>query len=229
MEMQDTTNVKDIVQLKTKIRHWQILAFSSLIIILLIISCMLFVLNKHGKDTNVIGSYDFMPINATSSPFDKNLLPHFQSATNEFTANLQIVLASKEFLRYSFFSHPISDGIRFDSERKDAQIQIIFPPFSQIKRNTKFCIEGLFRKSPDFRGDVFLKVLISRKGEKSFETLFTKPPNPNLTRKGGWIVAKKTFTVDGDIDKIQCVLSATFEGSIEIGSIELQKIPNNKD
>jgi hypothetical protein len=228
MEMQDTTNVKDIVQLKTKIRHWQILAFSSLIIILLLIAFVPFVLTKEEKP-NVIGSYDFMAINATSSPFDKNLLPPFCSVTNEFTSNIQIILTSKEFQQYSFFNHSELNGVKFDSKKKDAQIQIIFPPFSHIKKGTKFCIEGIFRKSPNFKGDIFLRVLINRKGEKSFETFITKAPHPNLTREGGWIVAKSTFPVADDIDKIQCILSGTFEGSVEIRSIELRKVPKNKD
>jgi len=226
-EMRQTLDVQDINQLKLKVRHWQFFSIILLFLFLLSALAVPFMLKKNNKA--IIGTQYFIPLNATSSPFDKNLLPPFQSATNEFTANIQIVLASTKFQQYSFFSQSDLNGIKFDSGKKDAQIQIIFPPFSHIKKDTKFCMEGIFRKSPDFKGDIFLKVLISRRGEKSFETFITKAPHPNQTREGGWIVAKRTFTVADDIDKIQCVLSGTFEGSVEIGSIELQKVPNSKD
>jgi len=228
-KMMQTLDVQDINYLKSKVRYWQLFSIILLLLFLLVLSAVTLPFLLKKNDTEIIGSQYFIPINATSSPFDKNLLPPFQSATNEFTANIQIILASKEFQQYSFFSQSELNGVKFDSGKKDADIQIIFPPFSNIKKDTKFCIEGFFKKSSDFKGDIYLKILINRKGKRSYETLFTKPPNPNYIRTGGWIVAKRTFLVADDIDKIQCVLSGTFEGSVEIGKIELQKVPNIKD
>jgi predicted phosphodiesterase len=224
-QMQQTLDVQDINQLKLKVRIWKISAIILLLLILISAMAIPFMLRKNDK--LIVGSEYFIPINATSAQFDKNLLPPFDSATNEFMANMQIVLTSKEFQKYSFFNQSGFKGLKLESRKKDARIQIIFPPFNNIKKGAKFCIEGSFKKSSDFKGDIYLQILINRKGKRSFETLFTKPPNPNYIRSGGWSVAKRTFTLNDDIDKIQCVLSGTFEGSVEIGKIELYKVPTN--
>ncbi|MDA3798380.1 MAG: metallophosphoesterase family protein [Kiritimatiellae bacterium] len=223
-KMKQTLDVEDIDQLKSKVRNWQLIAIGSLLTVFLLICLVLVFMHSLKIEKKIVGSYDFIPINSISSLYDKNLLPEFESATNKFTSNIQIIITSEEFQKYSFFKQSDINGIKFDSAKKDAKIQIIFPPFSNIRENTKFCLEGMFNKSDDFEGDLFLRVLIRRKGNDAYETLFTKPPNPNLIRKGGWIMAKRTFTIDEDVENMQCVLTGTFSGSVEVGKIELTKI-----
>ena len=222
--MKQTLDVEYIDQLKSKARNWQLLAIGSLFTILMLICLVFIFMHNLNGEKRIVGTDDFIPINSISSPYDKNLLPEFESATNKFTSNIQIILTSEDFQQYSFFKQSDINGIKFDSNKKDAQIQIIFPYFSNIKGSTKFCLEGIFKKGDKFEGDIFLRVLIRRKGNDAYETLFTKSPNPNLVRKGGWIAAKRTFTIAEDVENMQCILTGTFSGSVEISKIELTKI-----
>jgi predicted phosphodiesterase len=222
-DMLNTVEVKNILQLKRSVRLWRIIAVCSIIVLpVTAILLALILMNNNHKD--VIGSSNFMPVNSTSAPFDKNLLPNFSSATNQFTSNISIILENKEFQQYSFFKDGDLNGVSFDSTGENSEVQIIFPPFRNINADTKFCIEGFFKKSDDFKGEIALKVLVKKNHDKSFETMFVKPPNPNLVRKGGWMSAKKTFTIDSDVEVMQCMLSGQFTGSVQIGKIELTKL-----
>lgn len=223
-QMLHTAEVENILQLKKSAKLWKIIAVSSIItlpLVLALLSLLVFMNNDHK---NMLGSVHFMPINTTAAPFEQNLLPDLHSVTNKLTSNLSIILENNEAQKYSFFQSENLNGINFHSSQEDSEVRIIFPPFRSINQDTKFCIEGYFKKSEAFRGEIALKVMVKKRGSKTFETMFVKPPNPNLIRKGGWMVAKKTFKVDNDVEIMQCLLYGQFIGSVTIGKIELIKI-----
>ena len=96
---------------------------------------------------------------------------------------------------------------------------------ARVEPGMKVCLEVLFKKRINFRGKIAAVISLTKEMDVSSEVVdqfIVK--EPNIERKGGWLLAKKTSApLPVDSSSIRFQIRGNFVGEVAIRDISLQR------
>lgn len=229
--VRDVEEVQHVERLERSISKWKFLAA---ILFLLVTAAACFIVFRDDpvppvipETTLCIPAPDNGPLDAKSTEEGRNILslPSAPVAAGEAIPCWSITLGDSNKQSVAVTNRePGRCDFLFASSSADTDITISSPPIL-VEPGMKLCIEGFFLRSPDFKGAATAEIALtssnSTSGATELEHFVTK--EPRVSRQGGWLAAKQTFTIPRDGYSIRAVIRGKFTGSFQVRDIKLSK------
>ncbi|MCK5850337.1 MAG: metallophosphoesterase family protein [Kiritimatiellae bacterium] len=211
--VQGAEEVRELTVLKQTATKWKRLFVALLILALTTASTIGFVWYKKKTRGLSLMPRNLIGINAEKVGIDTNLLsyPTEPVSTGNPIRGWEILLTEKrtQSVAFEYTSSQINNFLIASTSSSD--IHLTSHPI-HIKPDMKFCLEAWFRKAPDFKGTVTAGIILSSKTDTEETTsrkLFSK--EAVVKRKGGWVVAKKTFIIPEQTDTFRVQIKGNLQ------------------
>ncbi len=99
-------------------------------------------------------------------------------------------------------------------------------PAIETAAGMRFCLQAMFRLTPGLDGTIGTDVTLWKAGNGTTVTRvdhFAGKP-PNMRRRGGWLLAKETFTIPAGGTRLTVALAGSFTGTVEVKDVTLTRV-----
>lgn len=228
MAAKNVVEVRSIETLQKRVKKWRRL-FAALagLLTLLVIGTSLLWMRHAGRKLKLTHPQAESPINAADSEPESNLvsLPDSSVAKGHQVPGWAISLDDKYRQSVQLqLLHGKTPCLVLSSETDSGEIVVSSRPLT-VQPGTKFCMEGFFKREPDFRGNIALAIELTKQtdsGEDQTDDQLIRKP-PTMQRKDGWIAAKHTFTLPAGSKSIRLQIRGKFAGIVRITDVSLVK------
>lgn len=233
MAARDVVEIQESHELLRKISKWKGLTVAAVITALTTSAVALFLLTRAPQtlppqpDMRLeIPAAETNALDSSGADEEENLLPRPLASVEPGAAiplwNIHLTDRTKQVISVVPGEQARCD-ISMQSSDPAADISISSVEI-RVRPGTKFCLEGLFRKSESFSGAVFAEVsLTSSTGGTNtvFDHFIVKEPR-NL-KSGGWLSLKHTFTVPRNGSSVRVLVTGRFSGTVLVRDLELYR------
>jgi len=221
---QDAVLVREISDLQRRVTKWKRLFTVLLMLGLAGASAAATAIWRQAHRAVRIAAPGTIPIRAAATPVDNNMLPGFEAPLPPGAAipgwRIELGHGRRQSVRtIPHKTGPNTAALTSTSGKDELRIA---SPNVHVAPGTRLCVEGAFRRHPDFSGNTALVVALRKQVDGRIVTLdpfIVK--QPNLPRRGGWMLAKQTFQVPAGTVSLTLEVRSRFTGSIDIKDLSM--------
>ena len=224
--VKDVVKVQDLQVLQRSVKKWKLLFSAILCLGLGLATAVGFTWWRFYNRTLDITDTVMTIISAVTVPNDQNMLsiPQVSFPPGKPVPGWSIHMGDKrkQSARVDCSADIGPVFVLSSATRKD-ELKLSSPEI-RVKPGMKLCLETLFKKGNDFSGNIAVVVLLTRKpesGKEVVEQFIVK--EPNQPKQGGWLLAKKTFSMPADACSIKFQICGKFTGEAMIRDISLSR------
>lgn len=215
--------VQDISALQRKVARWKTLTAILLAAGMLLAGCAGWIWWRFAGRAETIPSPALLAVDARHLPAGAVLaeIPAATVAVNRPVHGWTLHLGHRRRQTVAVEGDGGEPVVRLHSTTASDPLVLASSPV-RVSQGMRICMEGRFRKSPDFKGDVALVVSLRRTldGEYDATDLFrVKQPNP--PRSGHWGQARQTFELPARSDTVTFSVRGAFTGTVEVKDLRL--------
>ena len=203
--VQGAKKVQELTVLKKTATKWKRLFIALLLTAIAIVSITGLIWYKKKTLGTTIMPRNLTGISAEKINIDQNLLsyPTEPVPAGNPIRGWEISLTEKRSQSVGFEHISSTTNNLLLSSTSSSNIRITSHSI-HVKPDMKFCLEVRIQKGADFEGTITAGVILKHKTDTENTTarrLFSNAPN--MKRKGGWLLAKKTFTIPAQVDTLR--------------------------
>lgn len=217
--------IRTVTDLQRRITRWRLLTLALLMLLALAAAGSLLLRHRHARRALRLRDR-LWPATLVVPTADDNLVPPFSTAAppGQTGSGWMITLGHKR--RQSLAIVPEPDGVaalELESRGADEPILLDLPPLA-VRPGQRIAVDGLFRKSPDFKGTVALRIGLVRynaDGQPQLTDQFmVKEPT---TARGDWQQARQTSApLPAGSEEVRFSLVGRFSGKVRVRDLSLR-------
>lgn len=220
----DTVLVGEISELQRRVTRWKGLVAALTALFLIAAGTTAFTLWRHAHRGLRIASPGIIPVRAATIAVDRNLLPAVAapSAAGDPIRGWRILLGHrrKQTVR-AVRTAGDSAALALSSATARDEIRVTAPDI-HVSPGMTLCMEGAFLKGAAFAGNAALAASLRKQVDGrivSVDPFIVK--QPNLPRRGGWLLAKQTFDIPADTVALTLEVRGSFTGQLLVKDLAL--------
>ena len=220
--VQDAIEVQDLSVLQHSRSRWRIFSLIILILAITLTAISATLLSRHNNRAKNICGLIPSSINAITAKTNQNLLkmPTQISPPGATIDNWIILLGNKRKQSVEVINTESGISFLLKSENQKDKIQLDSAPI-HVRPDMRICIDGLFRKSKDFKGNITISLSLTKQkdGKKTIIKQFMIK-EPLKQRKKGWLEARVTKKLPANSKEARFSITGNFTGQVEIRDLK---------
>lgn len=228
-KVKNTIEVQSIETLQKSVKKWRAFSTLSAIALMLTAVCGWTAFNRLVKHQLIIPGVEMTPISALSEPEGTNLLcpPSPSGEIKPGFPGWSLRLDNKRKQQIVVEPHEQEMVFKLSSSDISSEVELISRPV-EVEQGIKLTLEAMFLKSDNFEGSLVVFASLTKNAVDEAEEQTDEMRNfivkeATLSRKGGWELAKSTFTLPANSKTIRVGIRGKFTGSALTGNISLIK------
>jgi hypothetical protein len=225
-KVRNAVAVHDIKVLQKRVRHWRMVSLViavALIALYVITGIAWQMLAAHPLE---IAGLEMESVDARITESSVNMLPEpaWVTAGSSYRfVGWDMRLGNNP--KHSINVVSLNDSPAFALTSSDAKSEIeLMSPVIQVEQGMKLTLESAFLKEPDFEGSIVVFASLTKRDSNNgtieeVHNYIVK--EPTLERKGGWRLAKQTFTLPANAESIRIGIRGKFEGTVSARNLSL--------
>ena len=223
--VQDTVEVEHLSLLQHSRSRWRLLAILTILLTLALGITAATILLRHTNRAKTTCGLIPVSISAITAPENHNLLtiPEHTTLPGAPIDNWIVHLGNKREQSAQVTKIESGSAFLLKSENIKEEIYLETPPIL-IRPKMKLCIYGLFHKSEDFKGNIYISLSLTKQKDGKNTTIKQfMIKEPNRHRKDNCLEARLTKTIPANSTHAQFRVSGNFTGQVEIRELKLEK------